>query len=458
MSSRSGETNVRRLPTQFAARKPAARHRTEFELERPEGEQDFTRFFDNAAIGMALVALDSQALRVNKAFCRMLGYTESELLALAAHHVTHPDDLAEDILQRNWCLDGRQDSYHREKRFLHSDGHIVWGDVTCMLARGSDGLAAHFVTQVQDITERKLAEQALRRSEERFRSLTMLSSDWYWEQDDQFRFTVFTGTRGTGPWAPDQQLALGRRRWELGVLTPLYTTWEEHRALLEARRPFDDFQYMRVAENAPPRYLSACGEPMYDDAGRFTGYRGTLRDITPAKLAEQELRDTQAMLSMAAQIGRLGAWAWEVGERRVQWSPEVCAIHDVKVGFAPTVREWLAFFAPEQRESIRATLRACVRDGTPCDVEAQVVTFKGRRIWVRVIGEAEWDAQGKVRRLQGACQDISETRNAAEDARVTANRLTATLESLTDAFFTVDRNWRFTYVNGEAERLLRRGR
>ena len=428
MSSRSGETNVRRLPIRFAIRKPPARYRTEFELERPEGEQDFTRFFDNAAIGMALVALDSRALRVNRAFCRMLGYTESEMLARAGHHVTHPDDLANDILQRKRCLDGRQDSYHCEKRFLHSDGYVVWGDVTCMLVRGSDGMAAHFVTQVQDITERKLAEQALRRSEERFRSLTMLSSDWYWEQDDQFRFTVFTGTPRVGPWVPDQQLALGRRRWELGFLTPLYTTWEEHRAVLEARLPFDDFQYMRVAEDAPPRYLSACGEPMHDDAGRFTGYRGTVRDITPAKLAEQELRDTQAMLSMAAQIGRLGAWAWDVGARRVQWSPEVCAIHDVKVGFAPTVRESLAFFAPEQREAIRATLRACLREGTPCDVEAQVVTFKGRRIWVRVICEAEWDAQGRVRRLQGACQDISEARKAAEELEGRVRQRTAELE------------------------------
>ena len=68
-----------------------------------------------------------------------------------------------------------------------------------------------------------------------------------------------------------------------------------------------------------------------------------------------------------------------------------------------------------------------MNDGTPYDVEAQVVTAKGRRIWVRIIAEAEWDAQGKVRRLQGACQDITESKRAAEDARLMGEQLTGTV-------------------------------
>jgi hypothetical protein len=424
---------------------------------RPDAHE-LTDSFENAVIGMALVAPDSTGLRVNRAFCRMLGYSESEMLARTVRDVTHPDDLAEDIRQRNLCLAGERDGYHREKRFLHKDGHIVWGYLTCTLARDSDGTAAHFVSQVQDITERKLAEQALRRSEERFRSLTLLSSDWYWEQDDQFRFTAFLGTKQAGPWCAEKEAVMGRRRWDAGGIYPLHTTWEAHRAALEAHQPFINFQYMRAVAGESPRYLSCSGEPVFDENGRFTGYRGTARDITSEKAAEQRLRDTQAMLHMAAQIGRLGAWAWDVGQERVHWSPEVCAIHGVKAGFAPTAAESVAFFAPEYRREMLATIRACVHDGTPYDVQAQVVTAKGRRIWVRVIAEAEWDARGKVRRVQGACQDISESKWAAEEARLMAEQLTTTLESLTDAFFTVDRDWRFTYVNGEAERLLRRRR
>jgi PAS domain S-box-containing protein len=180
--------------------------------------------------------------------------------------------------------------------------------------------------------------------------------------------------------------------------------------------------------------------------------------ITASTLAEQRLRDTQALLGMAAQLGRLGAWVYDVGQPRVTWSEEVCAIHEVKQGFMPTSEEAVAFFTPQYQDQMRRTLKACLRDGSPFDVEAQLITAKGRRIWVRVIGEAEWDAQGKVRRLQGACQDISESKRVIDDARLMGEQLTTTLESLTDAFFTVDRGWRFTYINGEAERLLRRAR
>jgi PAS domain S-box-containing protein len=390
-------------------------------------EKEIASAFENAAIGMAVISPDSRNLRVNQAFAQMLGYSMGQMLVLPMHDMTHPDDVGHDQEQRDLRLAGKQDTCRYEKRYVHRDGSIVWGDLTCTLVHNPDGSPLHFISQVQDITERKLAEQGLRLSEERFRSLTMLSSDWYWEQDEHFRFTAFSDPKQAGRSRPDMGVLLKARRWESSGVHPLQTTWEAHRALLEAHQPFSDFQYMRVVDGEPPSYLSTSGEPVFDEDGRFRGYRGTARDITPDKLAEQRLRDTQAMLDMAAQIGRLGAWAWEVGQERVHWSPEVCAIHDVKAGFAPTVQELFAFYAPEYRRTMCTTIRACANDGTPYDVEAQVVTAKGRRIWVRIIAEAEWDAQGKVRRLQGACQDITESKRAAEDARLMAEQLTGTV-------------------------------
>jgi PAS domain S-box-containing protein len=301
------------------------------------GDPEFTSAFENAAIGMAVVGIDSRRLRVNRALCRMLGYSREELLSHAVPQITHPDDVADELAQRELCLAGAMDIYEREKRYLRSDGVVLWGNLTCTLVRDASGQPLHFVAQVQDITERKKAEEALHRSEERFRS-------------------------------------------------------------------------------------------------------------------------AQALLAMAAQIGRLGAWAYEVGQPQVTWSEEVCAIHEVRQGLMPTSEEAVAFFAPQYQDRMRRILKACLRDGSPFDVEAQLITAKGRAIWVRVIGEAEWDAQGRVRRLQGACQDISESRRAAEETRLMAEQLTTTLESLTDAFYTLDRNWRFTYINGEAERLMRNKR
>lgn len=418
--------------------------------------QQFSSAFENAPIGMSIVAPNARRLRVNRAFCRMLGYSEEELLARTVHDITHPDEVEQDLRERAALLAGHKDSYERQKRYIHKDGHVVWGQLTCSLVRDAGGQPVHFIAQVQDVTARLEAERALKESEERFRSLTLLSSDWYWEQDENLCFTQVEGSR-TRPFTGRD--VIGRRRWELANLHPINgCTWEDHRATLEARLPFRDFEYMRLLDDGTARYVRASGEPMFHADGRFRGYRGTARDITESYLASQRLRDTQAMLHMAAQIGRLGAWAWDTRDPFVIWSEEVCAIHEVRSGFAPTPEQAVGFFAPQDQERMRAVVLACWREGTSFDVEAQIVTARGRRVWVRVICEPEWDAQGKVRRIQGACQDISESKRAAEQAGLMAEQLTTTLESLTDAFFTLDRDWRFTYANGEAERLLRRSR
>ncbi len=418
--------------------------------------QQFSSAFENAPIGMSIVAPNSRRLRVNRAFCRMLGYTEQELLGLTVHDITYPDEVEEDLRERASLLAGHKDSYERHKRYIHKDGHVVWGLLTCSLVRGPDGQPVHFIAQVQDVTARREAERALKASEERFRSLAQLSSDWYWEQDENLCFVQIEGSR-TRPFTPGD--VIGKRRWELRGLVPVNgCTWDEHRATLEARLPFRDFEYMRLLDDGTVRYVRASGEPVFDADGEFRGYRGTARDITDSYLASQRLRDMQAMLHMAAQIGRLGAWAWDVREPYVIWSEEVCAIHEVRSGFAPTPEQAVGFFAPQDQARMRAVVMQCWRQGTSFDVEAQIVTARGRRVWVRVICEPEWDAQGKVRRIQGACQDISESKGAAEHASLMAEQLTTTLESLTDSFFTLGRDWRFTYLNSEAERLLRRTR
>ena len=420
--------------------------------------RQFSTAFENAPVGMALVDAEGHRLRVNPAFCAMLGYSEEELLRLKTQDITYPEEYAEDKRQRQAMLLGHLQTYQREKRYRHREGREVWGLLVCTLVRCARGKPLHFIAQVQDITERKLAEQALRRSEERFRSLTLLSSDWYWEQDEELRFTEFSGHPLTGDLRPDQLAALGKRRWELPYLHPVSTSWADHRATLAARLPFRNFEYARGFGQDAPRYLSASGEPVFDQDGTFLGYRGTARDITERVLSEQRLRDTQALLHMAARIGRLGGWGFVAGQPHVTWSDEVCAIHDVPPGYQPTPQEAVAFFAPEFRHPVRSLIRDCLSEGTAFDVEAQVITAAGRTVWVRAIGEAERDAQGKIKRIQGACQDISDTKKAAEDARVMATRLSNTLESLTDTFFTLDRAANLTYLNTEAERLLRKPR
>ncbi|MBI4877127.1 MAG: PAS domain S-box protein [Acidobacteria bacterium] len=125
-------------------------------------EERFRRTFQHSAAGMVLVSPDSRFLQVNDSFRKMLGYTESELLERSFQDVTLPEDrpVGGELTRR--VLSGEMEMFQIEKRYLHKDGSVVWGLVSSTLIRDTQNRPLHFVSQIQDITERKRAEEHVR--------------------------------------------------------------------------------------------------------------------------------------------------------------------------------------------------------------------------------------------------------------------------------------------------------
>jgi len=144
-------------------------------------------------------------------------------------------------------------------------------------------------TQIGQFMARKQAEGELRASEARFRSLTALSSDWYWEQDEQFRLTFLSDRFGerTGI---DPAPYMGGKRWDRPALNLTEADWERHREQLGRHEPFFDFEMERAGPDGKSVWLSLTGEPVFDEQGRFRGYRGVGSDITERKRAQGVLR------------------------------------------------------------------------------------------------------------------------------------------------------------------------
>jgi diguanylate cyclase (GGDEF)-like protein/PAS domain S-box-containing protein len=132
-------------------------------------------------------------------------------------------------------------------------------------------------------------ESALSRSEARFRSLTELASDLYWEQDTEYRF-VSGSTGGTEWMARRRGEAIGKRRWDFDYINMTEADWAAHRAMLDARKPFKDFELCRLDDSGRKLWVSVSGEPVFDASGAFTGYRGIGKDITARKRDESLLR------------------------------------------------------------------------------------------------------------------------------------------------------------------------
>ncbi len=139
----------------------------------------------------------------------------------------------------------------------------------------------------QQELERQATERALRENEKRFHALSALSSDWFWQQDEHFRFTEFSGAFASGFSPP--AASLGKTRWELNIDLSA-EQWAAHRALLDAHLPFREFEYPITSADGEIRWYSINGEPRFDAAGKFIGYQGTGRNITTHKQTEQELR------------------------------------------------------------------------------------------------------------------------------------------------------------------------
>lgn len=143
-------------------------HRIERELGL--ARRRFELAFDEAAIGMALIAPGGKCLDVNASVCALLGRSKAELIEIGFRAVTHPDDLEGDLSRARQVLRGELSTYQMEKRYIRADGEIIWGLLSISLVRDEVGDPLHFIAQIQDISDRKRAEVESARSVARFRA------------------------------------------------------------------------------------------------------------------------------------------------------------------------------------------------------------------------------------------------------------------------------------------------
>jgi diguanylate cyclase (GGDEF)-like protein/PAS domain S-box-containing protein len=288
------------------------------------------------------------------------------------------------------------------------------------------------------------AQSELARSEQRFRSLTELSSDMYWEQDEEYRFVA---AAGSGPeWViKGRREAFGKRRWDFPYLNMSEADWAAHIALLDARRPFRDLELCRLDESRKRVWVSVSGEPVFDATGRFKGYRGVGKDITERKRGEEELHRFRAAMDVSADM----IWLIDpVGMRVVDANNTACQA----LGYT---REELLGMGPQEIVSAsREDLAALYRDLTAGDLGESVMQGfyrckDGSQLPVESLRRALPSADGQV--IVAVARDISERLRVEEKMR----RFRLAMDNSADIIVLIDRaTMRFVDVNDTACRLL----
>lgn len=166
-----------------------------------------------------------------------------------------------------------------------------------------------------------------------------------------------------------------------------------------------------------------------DESGRPQRMVGTLLDVTAEQMAQIELRRNTEALSSMAQIARIGWWELDLVGGRLYWSPEVRKIHEVGPDYDPLLDGAIDFYDGESRQKIADAVRRASEEGVAYDLELRIVTAKGRPLWVRSQGEPIWN-DGRVVKVKGAFQDITELRSAREKAEASAHAAAAFLANM----------------------------
>ncbi|HLX78988.1 MAG TPA: PAS domain S-box protein, partial [Burkholderiales bacterium] len=305
----------------------------------------------------------------------------------------------------------------------------------------------------------RLATQALRLSEERFRHLTSLSADWFWETDAAHRVSWLSG----GPAVAalfGAEMAHGKRLWEVpGVLVEPRALVEHFERLqqLDAQLPFFDFVISRI-DAGEVRTHTVTGKPRYDASGRFLGYRGVGQDISGKRRAEIALGEAKERLQLALEGSSASLWDTDLRTGEVYLSEGWAdSIGQPRAGTRSTVEELMKMVHPDDLPRVRReSMRTVKGESSEYLQEHRVRTRSGDWKWILTRGKVvERDAAGgRALRMTGTNVDVTERKRAEQALRDAEERYRSLIELAPDGV-TVFSNGILEYANPAAARLMK---
>jgi PAS domain S-box-containing protein len=260
--------------------------RKEAEIILQESERKFRIAFDNAPSGMSIIRADGKYIAVNPMLCKMVGYSEEELLAGKLQDITYPDDIERGNVWIKKRIEGDDSEPDFEKRYIHKDGHIVWGLVRAQWIKNPDGSPRMGIAHIMDITERVRAQQALKESEEIFRNFLEHSPVYVFFKDKDIRAIKLSKNYEQMLGKPISEL-LGK------TMDDLFPSDLAKKMIEDDKHILNEGRYVVVDEELDGRFYTTIKYPIQiDEHTRYLA--GFTIDITDKKKAEDALMEQHA--------------------------------------------------------------------------------------------------------------------------------------------------------------------
>jgi PAS domain S-box-containing protein len=285
--------NERGEVTHFAAAQFDVTDRCRVEEELRRSEKEFRTLFDLSAIGMTQVSPEGRYLRVNRKLCQMLGYSEQELLHLTLHEVTHPDDRDFSAARLNASFYDGSEEFSIEKRYVRKDGAIIWVQINWTVIPEAEGRRLRTIANIQDITERKRAEEALRAKEAQLRAILDHSAAVVFVKDLEGRYLrvnrQYEVLRGV-----TEAEVKGKNDYDLYAKEIADAVRANDQEVIAADMPLQFEEQVAFADGV--RDFIAVKFPLRDESGRPYAVCGIATDITERKQIEKALQTSEAQL------------------------------------------------------------------------------------------------------------------------------------------------------------------
>ena len=205
-------------------------------------------------------------------------------------------------------------------------------------------------------------------------------------------------------------------------------------------------------------WFDVTADPLFGSDKQLYGAVHIVRNITDRKKTEEALNANYSLLRKAGRTAKFGGWKLKLSKKKVTWSDEVAAIHEMPAGYSPSLEEGINYYAPEWRDAITNAIKSCAESGAPFDEELELITAKGNRIWVRSIGEAVRDKKGNITKIHGSFQDITDRKRVEQLIMEKEANARAIMESTLDSMLLLEKDGTIIDSNeGHASRFgLRR--
>ena len=390
-----------------------------------ESEEQFRVTFEQAAVGIGHIDLDGRFLRLNQKFCEITGYSHAEIKMLTLEDIVHPDHLENHLDTAQRLVATEMPTYTAEERYLHKDGREIWVNSTVALVRRTTGEPKYFVTAIADISDRKIAEAALRESQEKYKALF----------DTMPIGIVITDDRGSiieaNPASMKildisleaiKSIEVGENDWQMVYPdgSPMPNTECAISRALQENRLLENVETGIVKPNGEIIWLRVTAMPI-----PLPGYgvASTYIDFTLRKHAQDALSQSQERLELAQKIGKIGTFEWNIQTHQVVWNEELETLFGMTSGsFTGRYEDWKKVVHPDDWRLLEHKISQAIAEATLLEHEYRTYWADGSLHWLSAKARVFYDDCRNPIRMIGVNIDITDRKRTEEALQQQAER------------------------------------